>query len=183
LGAFPFTSTQSKDAAILTSSSIGAHTVHINGGSGVALAEIYDATSSMTTTTPRLLNVSARSQVGTGDNILIAGFVIGGSTPRTLLIRAVGPSLASHGVSGVLADPQVSLCALSTKIAENDNWGDATNAAQIVTTSAQVGAGALPTGSKDAVILTTLNAGVYTVLVSGVGNTTGVALVELYEVP
>jgi hypothetical protein len=183
LGAFPFTSAQSKDAAILTSSSSGAHTVHINGGSGVALAEIYDATSSMTSTTPRLLNVSARSQVGTGDNILIAGFVVGGSTPRTLLIRAVGPSLASLGVGGVLADPQISLYAQSTKIAENDNWGDATNATQIVTTSTQVGAAALPSGSKDAVILTTLNAGVYTVLVTGVGNTTGVALVELFEVP
>jgi len=183
LGAFPFASAQSKDAAILASSAIGAHTVHISGGGGVALAEIYDATTSMTSTTPRLLNVSARSQVGTGENILIAGFVVAGSTPRTILMRAVGPSLASQGVGGVLADPKISLYAQSAKIAENDNWGDATNAAQIVTTSAQVGAAALPTGSKDAVILTTLNAGIYTVLVTGVGNTTGVALVELFEAP
>ena len=137
----------------------------------------------MTTATPRLSNVSARSQVGTGDNILIAGFVIGGSTPRSVLIRAIGPALAGFGVSGALADPRVSLYTQSTKIAENDNWSDATNAAAITTTSTLVGASALPGGSKDAVLLVTLNPGVYSALVTGVGDTTGVTLVEIFEAP
>lgn len=183
LGAFALAGAQSKDAALLASPAIGAHTMHLGGGGGIALAEIYDASSGFTTTTPRLINVSARSQVGSGDNLLIAGFVIGGSTPRTVLLRAVGPTLADQNVGGLLADPKLSLFAQSTKIAENDNWGDATNATQIASTAVQVGAAALPVGSKDAALLVTLNPGIYTAQVSGAAATTGVALVEIFEAP
>jgi hypothetical protein len=100
-----------------------------------------------------------------------------------LLIRAVGPTLAGFGVSGVLADPTITLYRDATPLATNDNWSSAANAAEIVSTSVAVGAFALPSGSRDAALLTTLTPGSYTAVVSGVAATTGTALVELYVVP
>jgi hypothetical protein len=114
---------------------------------------------------------------------VIAGFVIGGSGPCTVLIRAVGPTLANYGVTGVLADPKLTLYAGSTQTAENDNWSDATNASAISTAATTVGASVLASGSKDAAILVTLQPGIYSAKVSGIANTTGVALVEVYEAP
>ena len=117
--------------------------------------------------------------IGSG---LTAGFVIGGSTSKTVLIRAIGPTLAGapFNVSGVVADPQLALFSGSTKIGENNDWG---GTATLTAAFTQVGAFALPATSKDAVVLATLLPGNYTVQVSGVGNTTGLALVEVYEVP
>ncbi len=186
LGAFPFTSTTSKDAALYSSAlNAGAYTVQITGvggTTGVALAEIYDATptNAFVAETPRLINVSARTQVGTGADILITGFTIGGTTPKTLLIRAVGPTLSVFGVAGVLADPKLELYSGSTLIQSNDNWGGGAN---IASTAASVGAFGLDGASKDAVLLVTLPPGGYTAQVSGVGNTTGVAIIEIYDVP
>jgi hypothetical protein len=100
-----------------------------------------------------------------------------------VLIRGVGPTLSVFGVGGVLADPQISVVSGNTQIASNDNWETGTStAAQIIAASAQVGAFALPTGSKDASLLITLQPGSYTVVLTGVGNTSGVALVEIYDV-
>jgi hypothetical protein len=114
--------------------------------------------------------------IGSG---VTAGFVIGGATPRKVLVRAIGPTLASFGVGGVVADPRLALFTGQTQIAANDNWGgDAALSAAFV----QVGAFALAADSKDAAILVTLDPGSYTAQVSGVGGT-GVALVEVYEVP
>ena len=87
------------------------------------------------------------------------------------------------GAEGTLADPQPTLYGGSTALAPNDNWSLAANSAEIATTATAVGAFALAVGSKDAVILTTLTPGAYTAVVSGVGNATGTALVELYVVP
>jgi PKD repeat protein len=172
----------SKDSALMMTVGTGAHTtglVRPNSTSGVALVEIYDTDQSAGS---RLVNVSARMNVGTGENTLIAGLVIGGNAPRTVLIRGVGPTLATLGVSGTLADPQVSVYSGSTVIASDDNWETgASTAAQIISASAQVGAFPLPSGSKDAALLITLQPGAYTVQVTGVGNTTGVALVEVYD--
>ena len=153
------------------------------GGTGIALAEIYDATpaGTFTATTPRLVNVSARTQVGTGGGILIAGFVIGGTTAKTVLIRGIGPTLGVFGVTGVLDDPQLQLYSGTTLLRENDNWG---GDAQISATGASVGAFALANpASKDAVLLVTLPPGSYTAQISGVNASTGVALVEVYDVP
>src|SRR5690606_22654756 len=127
-------------------------------------------------------NVSARSEVGTGGDILIAGFNIAGSGTRTLLIRAIGPTLGTaFQVDGVLANPKLELyrSGNDTPIAENDDWDSAT-ATPIFRS---VGAFELPDGSLDAVLVVSLPPGGYTANVSGVNDGTGVALVELYEVP
>ena len=95
------------------------------------------------------------------------------------------PLALKFGVTGVLADPQLALFRQGTTqpIQQNDNWLAATNAAQVGLAGAQVGAFNLPATSRDSAILVTLDPGTYSAQVSGVGNTTGVALVEIYEVP
>lgn len=186
VGAFALGATTSQDAALFNPSfAPGTYTIQVTGnagGRGVALAEIYDATptGSFTTTTPRLVNVSARTQVGLGGDILIAGFVINGNTSKTVLIRAVGPTLAVFGVPGALLDPKLEVFSGNTQIHANDNWGGAT---QISSIFSSVGAFALSAASRDAAIVATLPPGNYTAQVSGVGNSTGVALVEVYELP
>jgi len=141
-------------------------------------------TLNVTGSTARLINISTRAQVGTGGNILIPGFVIGGDGTETLLIRADGPSLTAFGVSGVLAAPSLILTSQATgaTIATNTGWGTGPNADQIASVAAQVGAFAFANGSADCAVIATLQPGGYTVQVSGVGNTTGVALAEVYEV-
>jgi len=186
VGAFPWTVLSSHDAAVLTSLSQGAYTAQISGesgDSGVALAEIYDATpaGSYTAATPRVVNISARVQVGTGGNILIAGFVIGGGTSETLLIRASGPALATFGVAGMLPDPQLSLLqSTGIVLATNAGWGGST---QIANAAHSVGAFAWTEGSQDSALLVTLPPGAYTAQVAGLSGDTGVALIEVYEVP
>lgn len=164
-----------KDAALQAPIS-GARTAQLSGtGSGVVLVEVYD---SGTGTAVRLVNVSARNFVGTGDNILIAGFVVDGSVGKTLLIRAVGPRLADLGVAGVLADPKLEIYSGATKIMENDNWSSV-----LALTAQSVGAFSLNAGSADAALLVTLPPGSYSAQVSGIASGTGEALVEVYEVP
>jgi hypothetical protein len=149
--------------------------------SGAVLAEIYDATpsASFTAATPRLVNVSVLKNLGSG---LTVGFVIGGSNSKTVLIRAIGPTLgaAPFNVPGVVADPRLALFAGSFQIGENNDWG---GGLALTSAFAQVGAFTLPAASKDAAILATLGPGNYTVQVSGVGTTTGTALIEVYELP
>lgn len=171
----------SKDAALVTTLAAGAYTVHVGGGEtgGVALAEIYDAGEAAD---GALANLSGRAYVGTGDAIAIAGFVIAGTVPKTLLIRAVGPTLTNYGVSETLADPQLTVYANGTAVAGNDNWSAANNAAWTAIAASRVGAFALPEASKDAALFVTLMPGAYTVHVSGVGGATGVALIEIYDV-
>lgn len=182
LGAFALP-LASKDAALLTALPPGVYSAQVHGdGNGLAIAEIYDAdTANLPLGT--ITNLSARTQVGTGDAALVAGFVIAGTGRKTLLIRGVGPTLAGFGVSGVLADPRLDLYAAGggAPIQSNDNWGgDATLAAAF----AQSGAFSLASpSSKDAAMLVTLNPGAYSVVLSGVNNTTGVGLVEIYEMP
>lgn len=186
VGAFALGAASTRDAALYNPAfPPGNLTIQVTGGasaSGVALAEIYDATpvASFSTTTPRLINVSARTQVGLGGDVLIAGFVIAGGTSKTVVIRAVGPTLAAFGVPGTLIDPKLDVYSGSTVIHSNDNWG---GAAAFSAAFANVGAFALTNASRDAAVVVTLSPGNYTAQVSGVGNTTGVALVEVYEVP
>jgi hypothetical protein len=185
VGAFGWNSLTSHDAALFVPEAGGAYTAQIAGQSndtGVALAEVYDATPKGTYTpaTPRLVNISARVQVGSGGNILIAGFVIGGSTSRTVLIRASGPALVPFGVSGTLPDPLLGLYAGSTLLGSNKGWGGNPSISAV---AASVGAFGWNTSSTDSAILATLPPGAYTAQVSGASGDTGVALVEVYEVP
>jgi hypothetical protein len=133
------------------------------------------------TATPRLTNLATRGLVGTGGDLMFGGFTL--SDTRRVLIRAVGPTLASFGVSGTLADPKLEIYQGSNLIASNDNWGSGGDADTIAAIASSVGAFALNSGSKDAVIITNLGAGGYTAQVSGVGGTTGVAIIEVYELP
>ena len=189
VGAFPYSGPLSKDAAatasILTRDNSVAVSAAGNGaGTGLVIAELYDATATtaFTLATPRLVNVSVRKHLGTG---LTVGFVLGGGTTTKVLIRAVGPTLGAFGVPGTVADPQLTLFnSSSAKLAENDNWSAVPAQATALTAAfTTVGAFALPSTSRDAALLTTLAPGGYSVQVSGVSTTTGVALVEVYEVP
>ncbi len=175
----------SADSAMLVDLAPGGYTVVVSGvnnTTGVALVEVYDADA--TGSTARLVNIAARAQIGTGNDILIPGYVVGGQGPRRLLIRGIGPSLAPFTGSsdGLLVNPALVVKSGGTTIAENDDWGAAANAAEIAVVTADIGAFELPAGSKDAVVLITVNPGPYTVQMSGVGNTTGVGLVEIYEI-
>jgi outer membrane protein assembly factor BamB len=185
VGAFPFTNPTSTDASIPLTSVGGSFSVHLasnDGSVGSGMAEIYDGTSGFTPSTPRLINISARA-ASSATTLLTAGFVISGSAAKTVLMRAVGPTLADFGVTGALADPHVTLLRGGTLVAANDNWYEAPNALQIASAGEAVGAFALGAMSRDAAILMSLPPGNYSAQVSGVGAAAGDALVEVYEVP
>ena len=180
VGAFPFTATSSDTAVLqsLTSGTYSAIVTGANSSTGAALVEIYDA--DPTGATSRLVNLSARGMVGTGSSIMTGGFVISGNTTETVLIRAVGPTLAMYNVTGALAQPSLTVYDSTGKsVASNTVWGGGSTLSTAMT---QVGAFALPSTSADSAVLVTLPAGAYTVQVSGVNGTTGNALVEIYEV-
>jgi hypothetical protein len=121
-----------------------------------------------------LANISTRGVVQTGDNVLIGGFIVTGTVSKTVLIRAIGPSLTAGGVPNALADPTLELRGGNgALILANDNWRDAQQAAIIAT-------GIPPTDNLESAILATLAPGAYTAIVRGKNNTTGSALVEVY---
>lgn len=188
VGAFPWMNPGSHDSALIDGLSAGQYTAQVagqGGDTGVALAEVYDLTppGSYTPSSPRLINISARVQVGTGGNILIAGFAVGGSTARTVLIRASGPAISvpPFSVPGTLPDPELQLYQGSTLLETNIGWG---GSAQITNAISALGAFAWNSpGSRDSAILVTLPPGAYTAQVSGASGDTGVALVEVYEDP
>jgi hypothetical protein len=122
----------------------------------------------------RLINISSRAQVGSGDDVLIPGFVVSGGDMQ-LLEQAIGPTLASFNVSGALADSQLTLFnATNQPVGTNDNWGANANAATIARVAQQVSAFALANASKDAALHVTLSPGLYTAVMRGVGDATGV---------
>jgi len=180
VGAFPFAA-GSTDTATVQSLAIGNYTARISSTgttSGIALAELYDADPGVISARP--VNVSARVTVGTGGSILIAGFVVGGTGGEKLLIRGVGPGLTQFGVSGVLANPVLTVVDASGKtLASNAGWA---NAPTLASTFAQVGAFPFASGSADAAVLVTVSAGAYTAQISSADATTGQALIEIYEV-
>jgi len=161
------------------------YTVGVAGGSGDSgqvVAEVYDYTpsGSYAATIPRLVNVSCRIQVAAGSN-LTAGFVIGGTTSKTVLIRAVGPTLTIYGVSGVMPDPQLTVFNNGGIIAYDAGWGGDPQL-----NAAMAAVYAFPfsdPGSKDSAVLLTLAPGSYTAQVDSASNTSGTTLVEVYEVP
>jgi hypothetical protein len=126
----------------------------------------------------RLINISTRMQVLDGDGVAIAGFIIEGTTNKTVVVTAKGPSLAAYGIDNALADPTVTLVRMSDQatLAVNDNWSTAANAAQVSSS------GFAPSNALESAIMATLAPGAYTAIVSGTNHTTGVGLVEVYEV-
>ena len=124
---------------------------------------------------PRLANIATRMAVLTGDNVMIGGFIIGGTSPKTVVVRARGPSLAAAGVPNALANPVLNLYSGQTVIASNDDYAAAANASQLQAS------GFAPSDPRESAILTTLNPGAYTAIVSGAGGTTGVGIIEVFE--
>ena len=191
VGAFAWTSPTSDDSALVEALAAGPYTDQIagaSGDSGIALAEVYDATppGSVMTGAPRLINISARAQVGSGGNVLIAGFVIGGTTSKAVLIRASGPALSAFGVGGVLADPELELFSgnnngTSTLVATDTGWAGDPQVASVATSVGAFSWGGFAT--PDSAILVSLPPGSYTAEVSGASGDQGVALIEVYEVP
>lgn len=185
-GAFPLAA-DSLSSALLTSLDAGSYSINVTGNSGdsgVALAEIYDASTGFDAATPTLINLSGRGYVAGGLANLYGGFVIGGTADVTVLIRGVGPALGGFGISQPL-----SACALSvhttaqgadTVLASNSGWnGDP----QIEQAGNAVGAFALPPGSLDSAVLLTLPPGDYTAELSSANGQPGVGLIEVYQLP
>jgi hypothetical protein len=178
----------SRDAAFIARFGPGSYSAQVSGlntTTGVALVEVYKLGAGG----PRLANLSTRAQVGVGGDVLIPGlFVSPGAGTRRLLIRAAGPALGGLGVEGALADPTMRVFgAAGAVVASNDNWGTpvgslAFAAPALSSAFGQNGAFAFAPGSRDAALIAEFAPGSYTIQVSGVGNTRGVALVEIYDI-
>ncbi len=128
---------------------------------------------------PHLANISARAQIGTGENVLIGGFIIQGNATHLLVIRGIGPSISVNGtpLAGTLQDPVLDLYnSAGALIATNDNWGDSAAKSEISAL------GLAPTDARESAILVTLSPGSYSAIVRGAGDSTGIGLVELYDV-
>jgi hypothetical protein len=166
--------TSPREAAISATLAPGAYTAVVHDSTnqpGLALVEVYD----LDPQDSLLANISTRGKVETGDNVMIGGFVVGGADPTKVLVRAIGPSLTQSGVAQPLADPTLELRDSNGRlIASNDNW-NSSQQAEITATGLQ------PKDNHESAILKTLAPGSYTAIVKGQNNTTGVALVEVYN--
>jgi len=168
--------TNDLESAILRTLDPGLYTAVVNGkngATGVGLVEAYDLDLSALS---QLGNLSTRGFVGTGTNVMIGGFILGGGGKDVgVVVRALGPSLTAFGVTGALADPTLELHDENgTLIQDNDNWKD-TQQTDIEATGLQ------PTNDMESAIFRTLAPGAYTAIVSGSADLTGVALVEVYR--
>jgi cyclophilin family peptidyl-prolyl cis-trans isomerase len=161
--------------ATSTGSAYTAVVYGVNGTTGNGLVEVYDLDSGPGSS---VLNISTRGNVQTGDNVMIGGFIVTGNGSQRVLVRAIGPSLASAGISNPLSDPTLTLYnSQGTQIDFNDNWQDNPDAAEIGAT------GIPPQNDFESAVLQTLAPGGYTAIVRGVGTATGTALVEVYALP
>src|SRR4029453_3613820 len=165
----------SESATLLQNLAPGAYTVIVTGKDptpGIGLVELYDVSP---LSNSKLANMSARGSVGTGDNVLISGFILGDVDSATVVVRALGPSLGPFGVSNPLSDPVLTIYdSKGSAIASNDNWHDGNNA-----TNTQR-KGLSPPNALDSAIVLHLPAGSYTAIVRGANGTTGNALAEVY---
>ncbi|MEO5719509.1 MAG: hypothetical protein ABIR29_13190 [Chthoniobacterales bacterium] len=164
------------ESAIVRTLPPGAYTAIISGaggGTGVGLAEVYDLEEMSAVS---VVNISTRGLVGTGDNVLIGGVIITGTDPVNVVARAIGPSLGNFGVEGALQDPTLELHDINGNVTTNDNWRD-TQEDELVADQLA------PTDDRESALAALLAPGVYTVVVAGKNNTTGVALIEFYQLP
>jgi len=177
LQALGYAPSNAQEAALYTTLSPGLYTAVVAGAggtTGVGLVEVYE----LDRPDVPLINISTRGRVGIDDQRMIGGFVVSGNAPQTVVVTAKGPSLTQFGVASALANPTLTLVRSSDQavIATNDDWQTAGNAAQLMAT------GFAPSNSLESAILVTLQPGAYTAIVGGVGNGTGVGIVEVYAV-
>ncbi len=171
-----------RESAIIANLPAGNYTAIVRGVSntrGVALAEVYDLSPDSDS---KLDNLSTRSFVQTADNVMIGGFIVAG--PKRVIIRAIGPELTQFGVPNVLADPTLELHnGTGALIASNNNWQTTIIGGIIMSdqVAAILNTGLAPTDGRESAIIANLPAGNYTAIVRGVNGTTGVALVEVYD--
>jgi hypothetical protein len=171
-GLAPGNDSESAIVATLTPGNYTAITSGKDNTTGIGLVEVYELDS-----TSRLLNISTRGFGGGADNALIAGLILAGTDNGTICFRALGPSLASFGVQGVIADPRLDLFnAQGTKVGANNNWKDSQQ-------SIIQSAGLAPGNDTESALLIDLAPGNYTAIVSGIGGAIGVALIEAYHLP
>lgn len=168
--------TASQDAAIALTVDPGAYTAIVRGvgdAQGVGIVEIFEVDASGDA---RLLNISTRSFISSGDEVMIGGVIITGDQPLTVTFRARGPSLGAFGVPNTIDDPWMQLIDSSgSLIDQNDNWADHE-------TVSELPAHLTPSEASEAVITRSLEPGAYTAIVRGVGDTTGVGIVEVFAV-
>ncbi|HEX9265727.1 MAG TPA: S8 family serine peptidase [Candidatus Binatia bacterium] len=191
-----------QESAILITLPPGAYTAiesGVGGGSGLGLVEVFEVDGGASPS--KLINISTRGRVGTGDNVMIGGFTISGSSLKTVLLRGRGPSMGGvpFSIPGTLANPFLQIFSGSTAIAQNDNWqttdplcatmgfacGGAAEIAATVLDPCQPNPGqsTSPSGcAQESAILITLAPGAYTAIVTGVGGGTGVGLIEVFEI-
>jgi len=173
-----------RESAMIVNLPPGSYTAIVRGVAnmtGVALVEVYDLSPAPNSI---LGNISTRSFVQTGDNVMIGGVIVQGTQSRRVILRAIGPELTQYGVPDILADPTLELHdSTGALIASNDNWQH-TIIGGIITAD-QVrdiqNSGHAPTDPRESAIIATLQPGNYTAIVRGANNTTGVALVEVYD--
>ena len=162
-----------KEAALVTTLSPGNYSAIVSSAdasSGIGLFELYD----LTPDAGRVANISTRGRVATGDEVMIGGFILSSQIPNKVIIRAIGPSLASLGVKGVLADPTLELYdSYGTLLDSNDNWRS-TQELEIQESNVP------PTDNREAALVITLAPGAYSTIVRGANSGTGVSLVEVY---
>jgi hypothetical protein len=166
-----------RESAIIATLSPGNYTAVVSGshnGQGIGLVEAYELDANGT----RLVNISTRGRVGLSDEVMIGGFIVQGGNAKRVIVRALGPSLATgpNPVAGALADPVLELRDSSgVLVALNDNWINSPQYAEIVASTVP------PPNTMESAIISTCGPGSYTAIVRGVNNTSGVALVEVYD--
>jgi len=144
----------------------------VNNTSGVALIEAYDLSG---TSNSKLANISTRGKVDAGDNVMIGGFIIGGDQTTKVIVRAIGPSLANFGVAGALNDPVLEVHdGNGGLLAQDDDW-------RMYQEQALIASGLAPSDDRESALLMTLQPGAYTAIVRGKNESTGVSLVEVYN--
>jgi hypothetical protein len=160
---------------ILGSANYTAVTTSGDGTTGLSLFEFYDTAADGAASLVR--NLAIRGNTAPGAAVLTAGFVIAGNGPMRLLVRAVGPTLAAFGLSGVVTDPRLDVFSGGAiAFVTNSGWGNAA----LADAARRAGAFALPANSRDAAVLMTLEPGAYTAQLASVSGATGIGMIEIY---